>query len=191
MNKNNGTTYFQQNSSFCCDPLWLVKQLTRRENQNVNLRNKNKKRPVMRGETVKQTQGVASEVGMLLPEWWRTLYYTCMSTNVCAHKLWPVVVEDWVQQQKVEDGGGGGRGGEGGTWSRLIRISLALDPVFRIHSHKTLDTAQPFHLLKPNWKPSSSHSIFIPTNISTQFLLQSVCVCVCVCVCVVRVCLSV
>ena len=41
------------------------------------------------------------------------------------------------------------------------------DPTFGIHSHKTLDTAQPCHLLKPNWKPSSSHSIFIPTNIST------------------------
>ena len=33
----------------------------------------------------------------------------------------------------------------------------------------------------PNWKPSSSHSISILTNISTQLLLQSVCVCVCVC----------
>ena len=50
------------------------------------------------------------------------------------------------------------------------------------NSHKTLDTAQPCHLLKPNWKPSSSHSISILTNISTQFLLQSVSVCVCVCV---------
>ena len=57
--------------------------------------------------------------------------------------------------------------------------SLALDPTFRIYSHKTFDTAQPCHLLKPNWKPSSSHSVFIPTNISTQFLLQ-LCVCVCV-----------
>ena len=28
--------------------------------------------------------------------------------------------------------------------------SLALDPTFEIHSHKTLDTAQPCHLLKPN-----------------------------------------
>ena len=28
--------------------------------------------------------------------------------------------------------------------------SLALDPTFRIHAHKTLDTAQPCHLLKPN-----------------------------------------
>ena len=55
--------------------------------------------------------------------------------------------------------------------------SLALDSTFGIHSHKTLDTAQPCHLLKPNRK-ASSHSISILTNISTQFLLQSVCVCV-------------
>ena len=47
-----------------------------------------------------------------------------------------------------------------------------------------LYSAIPCHLLKSNWKPSSSHSISILTNISTQFLLQSMCVCVCVCVCV-------
>ena len=78
------------------------------------------------------------------------------------------------------------------TNGRLMAFasSLALDPTFGIHSHKTLDTAQPFHLLKPNWKPSSSHSIFIPTNISTQFLLQSECVCVCVCVCCVVLCVE-
>ena len=66
--------------------------------------------------------------------------------------------------------------------TRLVAFapSLALDPTFGIQSHKTLDTAQPCPLLKPNWKPSSSHSIFAPTNISTQFLLQSLCVCVCV-----------
>ena len=59
-----------------------------------------------------------------------------------------------------------------------------------IHSHKTLDTAQPCHFLKPNWKPPSSHIISILTNISTQLLLHSVCVCVFVCVCVcVCVCL--
>ena len=28
--------------------------------------------------------------------------------------------------------------------------SLALDPTFGIHFHKTLDIAQPCHLLKPN-----------------------------------------
>ena len=70
------------------------------------------------------------------------------------------------------------------TNARLMAFapSLALDPTFGIHSHKTLNTAQPFHLLKPSWKSSSSHSIFAPTNISTHFLLQSLCVCV------VRVC---
>ena len=56
--------------------------------------------------------------------------------------------------------------------------SLALDPTFGIHSHKTLDTAQPCHLLKPNWKPSSFPNISILTNTSAQFLLQSLCVCV-------------
>ena len=60
-------------------------------------------------------------------------------------------------------------------------LSLALDPTFGVQTHKTLDTAQPCHLLKPNWKP---HSISTPTNINTQFLLQSLCVCACVCVCV-------
>ena len=70
------------------------------------------------------------------------------------------------------------------TNARLMAsaLSLALDPTFGIHSHKTLDTAQPCHLLKPNWKPSSSHSISVLTNISTQFLLQSVYLCVSVCV---------
>ena len=29
-------------------------------------------------------------------------------------------------------------------------FSFSLDPTFGIHSHKTLDTAQPCHLLKPN-----------------------------------------
>ena len=76
------------------------------------------------------------------------------------------------------------------TKARLMALapSLALDPTFGIHSHKTLDTAQPCHLLKPNWKPSSSQSISILTNLSTQFLLQSVyaCVCVCVCACVCK-----
>ena len=59
--------------------------------------------------------------------------------------------------------------------------SLALDPTFGIHSNNTLVTAQPCHLLTPNWKPSSFHSISI---LSTQFLLQSVCACVRACVCV-------
>ena len=69
------------------------------------------------------------------------------------------------------------------TNARLMAstLSLALDPTFGIHSHKTLDIAQPCLPLKPNWKPSCSHTISILTNISTQFLLQSMCVCVCVC----------
>ena len=38
------------------------------------------------------------------------------------------------------------------TKARLMAfaLSLALDPTFGIHSHETLDTAQPCHLLKPN-----------------------------------------
>ena len=38
------------------------------------------------------------------------------------------------------------------TNTRLVAftLSLALNPTFWIHSHKTLDTAQPCHLLKPN-----------------------------------------
>ena len=32
----------------------------------------------------------------------------------------------------------------------VFEPSLALDPTFGIHSHKTLDTAEPCHLLKPN-----------------------------------------
>ena len=48
----------------------------------------------------------------------------------------------------------------------MFSPSLAMDPTFGIHSHKTLDTAQPCHLLKPNWKHSCSHSIFTPTSIS-------------------------
>ena len=38
------------------------------------------------------------------------------------------------------------------TNARLMASApcLALDPTFGIHSHKTLDTAQPCHLLKPN-----------------------------------------
>ena len=47
---------------------------------------------------------------------------------------------------------------------------LALDPTFGIHYK--IGTAQTGHLLKPNWKPSSYHSIFAPANISAQFLLQ-------------------
>ena len=35
--------------------------------------------------------------------------------------------------------------------TRMLEIQqYNLDPTFGIHSHKTLDTAQPCHLLKPN-----------------------------------------
>ena len=42
------------------------------------------------------------------------------------------------------------------TNSRLMAfaLSLTLDPMFGIHSHRTSDTAQLFHLLKQNWKLS-------------------------------------
>ena len=43
------------------------------------------------------------------------------------------------------------------------------------------DTAPPCHLLKPNWKPSSSHSISTPIKNTTLF-------CACVCVCVAILC---
>ena len=52
---------------------------------------------------------------------------------------------------------------------------LALDPTFGIHYHKT-DTAQPRHLLNPNWKPSSSHTSFDPTRISVPSFCYSNCV---------------
>ena len=61
------------------------------------------------------------------------------------------------------------------------------------NSHMTLDTAQPCHLLKPNWKPSSSYSI-LPQITSIPSLRYSLCVCVCVCVCVcayVRACMQI
>ena len=40
----------------------------------------------------------------------------------------------------------------GNTSARIMvfLLSLAMDPTFGIHFHKTLDTAQPCHLLKPN-----------------------------------------
>ena len=44
----------------------------------------------------------------------------------------------------------------------LIVGSLALDPTFGIHSHKTLDTAQPCHLLKPNFKTFIFSQYFHP-----------------------------
>ena len=52
-----------------------------------------------------------------------------------------------------------------------------------IHSHKTgFDIAQPYHLLKPNWKPSDSCNTSASTNSNTASFRYSQCVCVCVCV---------
>ena len=46
----------------------------------------------------------------------------------------------------------------------------------KIHGFRTFSCFGPCDLLKPNRKPSSSHSISAPANINTQFLLVRVCV---------------
>ena len=89
------------------------------------------------------------------------------------------------------------------TNARLVAfaLSLTLDPMFGIHSHKTSGNAQLFHLLRRNWKLSVFHSTSVPANFRNHFSYQklyicvwvsecvcvwvrvSVCVCVCVCVC--------
>ena len=87
--------------------------------------------------------------GFMLPYTYRTVplgFYSVAILSLCWHWDW------WVLH------------------ASHVVLSLALDPTSGIHSHKTLDTAQPCHLLKSNWKPSSSHSISTPTNINTQFL---------------------
>ena len=69
------------------------------------------------------------------------------------------------------------------TNARLMPLALflALDPTFGIHSHKTLlrhrSTLSSF---KAKLKIFLTHSISAPTNINTQFLLQSLCECACV-----------
>ena len=72
------------------------------------------------------------------------------------------------------------------TNARLVALapSLALDPTFGIHSHKTLDTAQPFHLLKPNWKKLPLLTVFSPQLIPIPSFCYSEWVCVCAYVCV-------
>ena len=60
-------------------------------------------------------------------------------------------------------------------------ITVFFHQEYMHHKTNLYDTAQPCHFLKPNWKPSSSHSASILTNISTQFLLVSVGVWGCVC----------
>ena len=60
---------------------------------------------------------------------------------------------------------------------------LTRDPTFGIHSRETSGTAQLFHLLKLNWKPSSFHSALILTNFDSQPPHYITCVCACVCAC--------
>ena len=69
--------------------------------------------------------------------------------------------------------------------------SLALDSTFGIHSHKTLDNAQPCRLLKLT-ENLPLLAVFSSQIISVPSFCYSQCVCVCVCVCVrVRVCVCV
>ena len=65
-------------------------------------------------------------------------------------------------------------------------LSLTLDPMFGIHSHKTSGNAQLLHLLRRTWKLSFFHSTSVPVNFSSHFSYQKLylCVFVCVCVCV-------
>ena len=53
-----------------------------------------------------------------------------------------------------------------------FRTFSCFDLTFGIHSNRSLDTAQPCHLLKPNWKPSASYSTSAPTNINTSFCCE-------------------
>ena len=96
--------------------------------------------------------------------------YDCMSTLCLVHYALLLTPACWKSNN---------------TNARLIAFapSLALDPTFGIHSHKILDTAQPCHLLKTNWKPSSSPSISILIPVPSFCYNHCVCVCVCVCAC--------
>ena len=63
--------------------------------------------------------------------------------------------------------------------------SLALDPTFGLHSHKTLDTAQPFQIENfPLLTVPSSQLTSVPSFCYSHGVCVRVCVCVCVCVCV-------
>ena len=82
------------------------------------------------------------------------------------------------------------------TNTRLMAfvLSLTLDPMFGIHSHKTSGNAQLLHLLRPTEKLSFFYSTSVPANFSSHLshhkLYSSVClslsfsVCVYVCECV-------
>ena len=69
-------------------------------------------------------------------------------------------------------------------------FSLALDPPFGIQSHKTFDTVQPCHLLKPNWNLPLL-TVVLPQLITPPCFCYSLCECVCcvgsVCECVCAV----
>ena len=52
-------------------------------------------------------------------------------------------------------------------------LSLTLDPMFGVQSHKTSGNAQLFHLLKQNWKLSFFDSTSIPANFSSHFFFFS------------------
>ena len=62
-------------------------------------------------------------------------------------------------------------------------LSLTLDPMFGIHSHKTSGNAQLLHLLRRTWKLSFFHSTSVPVNFSSHFSYQKLYLCVCVSVC--------
>ena len=63
-------------------------------------------------------------------------------------------------------------------------LSLTLDPMFGIHSHKTSGNAQLLYLLRRTWKLYFFHSTSISDNFSSHFSYQKLYLCVCVCVCV-------
>ena len=63
-------------------------------------------------------------------------------------------------------------------------LSLNLDPMFWIHSHKISGNAQLLHLLRRAWKLSFFHSTSFPVNFRSHFSYQKLYLCVCVCVCV-------
>ena len=69
--------------------------------------------------------------------WMLTSLNCCMSTLHLVHYALLLTPACWKSNN---------------TNARLMAsaLSLALDPTFGIHSLKTLDTAQPCHLLKPN-----------------------------------------
>ena len=74
------------------------------------------------------------------------------------------------------------------TRPMAFALSLTLDPVFGIHSHKTSGNAQLLHLLRRTWKVSFFHSTSVPVHFRSHFSYQKLYLCVCVnvsvCACV-------